>query len=153
MGQKSNLITLYTNNIFLNLSNSNNKILLWGLYFIKMFKRLLLKKKVLVINEIMNVSCNTLFLNCNLFYETSKIKNYKKKKKVLNPLKNKFFSKILLKIGEKFTNKFKINCIQTNFEILNKLDSKFLKFLYKHLRIYLKVIFSRQINLFIDFLK
>jgi hypothetical protein len=125
-----------------------------------MFKQLLLKKKILVINEILNICCNKFFLSCDLFFETNKVKNYKKRKKLLN-LDNKiinvnqknYYSNIILKLTKKINIKFNTNYIVGNFKILNKLNFKFLSFLYKKLKLYVNSIFSRRIGLFIDFLK
>ncbi len=89
MGQKSNITTLRKSYINLNFSNLNKNIFFFGLNFSKAFKQLLLKKRVLVVNDCTNIEGNKLFLKFNLFFKTLKVKVYRRKNLIANDVLKK----------------------------------------------------------------
>lgn len=154
MGQTTNLITLQKKRFFLNLSNHNNKFYLLGLNFLKYFKQLLLIKNVLLINENLNYYNNKIFFMGNLYFKTVKLKNYKKKNKIIN-LNNTINSNLLINnIFDSIKTKFKLNLFLFNFSILNNLiNKKLAKVLFQKLKKFVSSLFSRRYSLFIDFVK
>ena len=155
MSRKGILVTLRKNNFFLNLSNFNKNFYLLGLNFLKDFKQLLLKKHVLILNENLNFFCNKLFLSADLFFETSKLKIYKKAKKKITP-RIVFLKKnnLIFNLLNSLNNSIKINHLVTNFYIINKnLNKPLLVFLFKKMKIFATQIFERRYSLFMDFVK
>jgi len=158
MAQKSNLITVRKKNNFLCLYNFNNKIFILGFQLLTELKQLLIKKNIILLNEFVNVSCNKLQLNGSLFFKYSKVKLLNRKKKKFNE-KSKFVSyslknrkvKILFQNISEF---LKINLLNLNFVVLNnKINKDVLLYLFNSLKFFLKSLFNRRINLFVDFIK
>ena len=159
MGQKSNITTLRKSFINLNFSNLNKNIFFFGLNFSKAFKQLLLKKRVLVVNDCTNIEGNKLFLKFDLFFKTLKIKVYRRKNLIANDiLKQKKSSlnntsEVLKKLLPYYYNKFKINSVFTQINILNKFNKHLFKYLAKKLKHFSSLLFRRRLGLFIDFVK
>ncbi len=158
MGQKSNITTLRKSYINLNFSNLNKNIFFFGLNFSKAFKQLLLKKRVLVVNDCTNIEGNKLFLKFNLFFKTLKVKVYRRKNLIANDvLKKKNTSlntnEVLKKLVPYYYTKFKINSIFTQISVLNKFNKHLFKYLAKKLKHFSALLFKRRLGLFIDFIK
>jgi hypothetical protein len=153
MSRRSNLTTLRTNKISLNLSNFNNKFYVLGLNFLKTFKQLLLQKRIFVFNENLNFFCNKIYLKSSFFFEAHKLKSYKKKtKKKLKKIKKKIT--IIPNLIENLSKLFNINSIITNFEVINnKMNSKLFSFLSTRFQYIVFMLFSRRLNLYLDFIK
>jgi len=159
MGQKSNITTLRKSYINLNFSNLNKNIFFFGLNFSKAFKQLLLKKRVLVVNNCTNIEGNKLFLKFNLFFKTLKIKIYRRKNLIANDVFKKKSSslistnEVIKKLLPYYYNKFKINSVFTEINILNKFNKHLFKYLAKKLKHFNALLFKRRLGLFIDFVK
>ena len=88
MGQKSNVLTIKTNNEYLNSRTLNSKEFWESAEFIDTFKRSLEKKGVTVTYSKFNSVAKTSYLSLDLFYKTQKLLKYKKKA-IRKFLKNK----------------------------------------------------------------
>ncbi len=158
MGQKSNIITLRKSYKNLNFSNLNKNIFFFGLNFSKAFKQLLLKKRVIVVKDCINIEGNKLFLKLDLFFRTLKIKVYRRKNLIDNDsTKRKLLvnntKSTLSKLLTYYYSKFKINSVYTQISVLNKFNKHLFKYLAKKLKHFSSVLFKRRLGLFIDFIK
>lgn len=159
MGQKSNLITLRSEqkNLNLNLINSKNFIKLFQFLF---FWRALLKIKGLFISTMtFHIVTNICYLNLTVFYGLNKLLTYKKKKKTsrqlcLNPTNLQLNNFGINKIFFNVLKSEKINLINFSIKNLNKLiNLKLIKFFYDKLKRFRTNLFIRRFRLFIDFIK
>lgn len=158
MGQKSNIITLRKSYKNLNFSNLNKNIFFFGLNFSKAFKQLLLKKRVIVVKDCINIEGNKLFLKLDLFFRTLKIKVYRRKNLIDNDVSKKKLlvnntKNTLNKLLTYYYSKFKINSVYTQISVLNKFNKHLFKYLAKKLKHFSSVLFKRRLGLFIDFIK
>jgi len=162
MGQKANLITLRQSYINLNLQTQQPKIFLFGMLFILAFKKLALKKNIVISKHILNFVGNKLFLNLMVFFKTAKVFYYKKKKfkKNIKEIKNTTKAKHLLFSNLLFKQLFfiKTNLIIFSIKVLNKefnskLNKLLLTFFFKKTKSFLNILFQRRFTLFFDFLK
>jgi hypothetical protein len=151
MGQKSNILTLRSNFLNLSITVYNNKLFVPLHQILENFILSFKIKGAWLFEPILNVHGGSAFLNSTLFYKTNKISFYKKrfcKKKIF--VKNSFFTKIL----NPYISKLNIKNLIFSFRNLNSyINSKFIGFLYSKTNKYIKTIFSRQFNLYLDFLK
>lgn len=157
MGQKSNLITLYKNKSS-NFYNIEKNVFIFFYSFLQQLKELFFKKNIWIAYEHLNMYKNSLFFNGSLFFGSQSLKILKRKQKIRHFANNKFIflrkESFIKKIFNKIIKKFNLNYVFCDFLILNKYIKKnILSFLYNKLKIYLKSIFSRRTNLFIDFIK
>ncbi len=173
MGQTSNILTLRKSKQNLNLLDSKSKIFLYGWNFLNLFKQSLLKKKLLLTSNTLYLSTNIINFNLQIFTGTQKILKYKKK---LIFYKNKKIqkNKNSLKFKHKFVNYKKLNKLYVfNYFLLNILNiglkknlillsvfnlnklltSSLLRKIYAINKRFLKTLFARRFNLFIDFMK
>ncbi len=162
MGQKSNILTLKSSFINLNLQTQYSKFFLYGNAITLILNKLLLRKNIVLSRSILNFAGNTLFLNLQIFLKTAKVFYYKKKKfkkknlsllllkKELHFLflKNFFKSLIFLK-----TNTLVFSISIQNKELNTKLNKKLLYFFYKKNKPFLNILFQRRFTLFFDFIK
>jgi hypothetical protein len=154
MSRKSVLITLKKENLFLNMYSFNNQIIPLGFYFLKNLKSLFLKKSVLIINEKLNFANNSIYLVLDLFFETKKLKYYKKHcsfYKEKNILKHKHtVSSLLLYLSKKI----RTGNIFIQFKVVNNfVDKKFMLFMFTNFKRYLSLLFVRRFNLYVDLIK
>lgn len=155
MGQKSNLITLRKKNLFLNLATLNPENFIYFFKFLTFLERLFELKGVYIINRVLNLNSNKCFYYANFFYKSKISSIYKKKisKKTLNFTKD-LNTKTLQNLFKESLNKFTNNVLIFNIENLNiSVKKPIFLFFYKRLKKFIKTIFSRRFNLFVDFLK
>ncbi len=153
MGNKSNLITLRKNLQNLSFQTLNLKQFFYLYNFIKYLEHILLKKGILLTDYTINIINNKLYLNLYFFFRTFKSIQFKRKLKKIKTktTNNKKALKILF---SKTTKILKLNKIVLNAKNLNlKLKKKQTALFYKDNNKYLKNLFDRKLNLFIDFLK
>ncbi len=160
MGQKSNILTLKSSFINLNLQTKNPKLFLYGNTFIVLLKKLLNHKHIILTNHTINFIGNILFLDLTVFFKTFKIFYYKKKKfkNIFNTNKNinvySNLSKIFFK-NFKFLNtnnlNFSINIL--NKEFIQTKNKNLLAFFYIKCKPFLNILFQRRFTLFFDFIK
>jgi len=157
MSQKSNLITLNKNLLSLNFISFNSKKFLDVFNFCNFLTTFFLKRNIIILEKTISQETNQLNIFLQLFFKTSKISSLKKKslltKKVDSNFKLEFYSlNTALKslLINKNLNKILLLRIQNTSLILNK---KLLSFFYLKLKKYIKILFSRVYNLFLDFLK
>jgi hypothetical protein len=154
MSRKSVLITLKNNNVFLNLYSFNNNNFPLGLHFLKNIKTLFLQKSILIINEKLNFSNNSLYLVLDLFFETKKLKLYKRHVSIHNDSKVLRLKNVMNSIILNLTKKIRTNNIFFQFKVINNfVDKTFMQFLFISLRKYLSLLFVRRFSLYIDLIK
>jgi len=139
----------------LNLLVNNQTILLHGLNFLTLLENLLKKKSIIVTDSTLNLITNKIYLNVNIFFQTKKILLFKKKTlkapfKKVKPRSTKTFIPFILNQFKMFKN----NLIVLHFNNLNlSVNKKLLGFLYKRLKKFTFSLFSRRLNLLVDFVK
>jgi hypothetical protein len=154
MSRKSILITLRKENFFLNLYSFNAHNFPLGLHFLRYLKSLFLKKSILVIKENLNFSNNTLYLILDLFFETKKLKSYKKQTSSCNSKKRSFKESTLNSIVNLLVKKIRVNNLFLKFKVVNNfIDKDFMLFIFASLKKYISLIFLRRFNLYIDLIK
>jgi hypothetical protein len=162
MGQKANILTLKPYFRNLNLQSKNSKYFLQGYFFIELFKKLLLRKSILLLNIISNFCGNIFFIHLKLFIKTAKLFSYKKfsfyKKsrnlQINDLLLHNVFSKRLFKT----LSFLKINFIVFSIKILNKdlklkKNKTLLKFFFLKSKPFLNILFQRRYTFFFDLVK
>jgi hypothetical protein len=153
MGQKSNILTLNKNKQSITLYNLGYNNFLYGINFLKNFKKSLEHKKIFLSKSSFNILGNQLVLNLDLFFRTVKINNFRRN--ILSLKKNQVFSKsIFSNIFSKIFPNLKVNLIILSVKTLNIDFDKnlFLKLFSKFKRFH-NTLFPRRFNFFIDFLK
>jgi len=154
MGQKSNLLTLRFNYNINTITTHNSKLFVSLNSLLRFLERLFFYKNVIVCNSSLYFENNILYIFFNIFYNIVKISFYKNKLfnsyySFSQKLKNDFIR--LFKNSMKF---FRVNTFLLSFKVLNQEASKnFLGSLFKELRKFITIIFSRRFRLMIDFLK
>lgn len=155
MGQKSNILTLRKNLISVNSLSFDSKSLVQVVSFINTIKYLFRKKGVWITNYNINFENNKVKINLHVFYSSSKISYLKRKNIILKRKNLSVFERKrkILKIFDSFKllrqNLFNISICNINVFINNSISA----LLYKKLKRFGNVLFSRRYNLFIDFIK
>jgi hypothetical protein len=154
MGQKSNVLTLRKSENSSTALASNSKTFILGFTFLNFFEKLLSNKNVLLVNKEINFEANKLYLNFSLFFRSTKVLNYRRRGFNSDKQKISFNFESFNALIKNHFSLLRTNTVQLSFINLNKsADRKFLTFLFKKLKRFVGVIFSRRFNLFIDFLK
>lgn len=156
MGQKSNTITLRTNqkNLSFIESGKNTPSFLHGLKFSTVLEQLLNRKNILLVDSTMNFVSNQCYLCINLFYRTYKLSIYKKKISKVSRRGIELRDKSLNRILMEQLKLLRTNLIILNFQNVNReINDNFYKIIYFKIAKFVGVLFSRRFNLFIDFIK
>jgi len=154
MSRKSVLSTLKKSNVFFNLQSFNNTLFPFGFDFLKNFKTLFFKKSVLITNENLNYSNNNLNFTLDLFFETKKLKYYKKRSFFYHGFIIVQHKKTINSLLLKLTKKLRTNSLFLQINVLNNfVDIKVASLLFVLLKRYLNILFLRRFNLYIDLVK
>lgn len=155
MGQKSNLLTLKTKNIA-SIFVSNPKTFYPLYYFIELLTRLFILRGVWVVTKNFQLDNNCVFTHFSLFFYNAKItglknkKSFKRGQRTTSSKTNSLFFDIL----KKYCVKYKLNSFVFHFKVLNNsIQKKSTVFLFKKLKYFMTLMFSRRFNLFVDFIK
>lgn len=156
MGQKANITSVRKTQASLNINTFNSKALVNIFYFLNVFECLLKKKDVLLLDKTINFLNNKCYLNLQLFYKISKLTRYKRKKK-----RNKVIQSFLNVKNTKLSLLFLslLNMYRSNFMVLSiknvnkSVNYKLVAIFFIKTKSYIKTIFSRRFNLYVDFLK
>jgi len=155
MGQKGNTLSIKKLNYPRGSLIPNPKLFINSFTFINTLVKLLSRKNIIVTYKSINFLSNQGIINIQIFFRTSKLIKYKKRKlvqtgsfiytqkslKVLNLLKKQF-------------HLFGQNLFVINVEVLNsEINKKLVGFFYTKTKQHLKTLFSRRFSLFIDFVK
>lgn len=162
MGQKTNLLTLKSSFVNLNLQTQNPNFFLYGYFFAEVIQKIFNQKNVVVSNWTSNFVGNSLFINIHLYYKTVKLFFLKKKKfqknqnllHVQDTMLHNLFSKILFKNLLFLKTHFLIFSIKVlNKEFKLKKNKILLKFFFLKSQSFLNILFQRRFSFFFDFLK
>jgi hypothetical protein len=152
MSQKSNLLTIRSTKP---LAIITHNLKLWPSMFnlVLNLKRLFLLRGVLILKCFVGSDNNLFFLNLHLFYQSNKIVFYRKR--LIKHLGSSTLKlSYVLNVFKNYKAKFNFSKYLLRVKVLNKFLTNYILYdLYKMLRIFLKNIFSRRLNLFYDFLK
>jgi hypothetical protein len=154
MGQKSNLLTLRLNYNINTAITPNSKLFVSLNQLLKFLERLFFYKSVIVCNSSFHFENNILYIFFNIFYNIVKISFYKNRLftsyySLSQKLKNDFVC--LFKNSMLF---FRVNTFLLFFKVLNhKLSKNVLGLLFKELKKFIAIVFSRRFRFMIDFLK
>lgn len=166
MSKRTILLTLSKKTPFLNLSNINNKIFVHNLKLLKGITRLFKKKGAYITREHFNTVANKIFLNTNLYLGTSALKGIRRKGYIRRRIIKRRLPKIssfinqnpakfkLIHLFNSYKRITRTNLLYLNLKIVNKfINKKFVIRLVRILKPYLKNIFNRRINFFLDVVK
>ena len=138
--------------------NSNPVLWLYGFSFLNNIELLLKQKSIIIIKKSFNIVSNTIFINLELFFLTSKTsdlrKNLQKAIDITSSINFKKFDNLFFNFIFKQFKFFKVNTISLNLSVLNfKIDKQNLRFVFKKFKKAIPLLFSRRFNLFLDFVK
>lgn len=162
MGQKANLITLRNIENTLTVVEENSKFVINIIEFFNMLNLFLQHRKIWVFKTRFTSITNVCNISFELFYLTTKCLAYKKKIKVGDKnsltrgtkLQKKFYEKKIAFFFSFFFKHLKKNFYTFSFLVLNsKTKLPLLSKLYFKTRWFLKTLFDRRFNLYLDFLK
>ncbi len=152
MSRKTHLSSLRKVKIEQNLFFSNYKNYIVIKTFLNNFLTLLNQKQITITNKALNYHFNKLYFYNNIFINTRKIIQLKKKLKTYTIGKkheNKF-NKLFLNLYKNLRLKF----VVIHFKFLNKLlNKKIMLFLLKNLKKFLPILFKKKIHIYLDLLK
>jgi hypothetical protein len=153
MGQKANLLTIYSSQKNFNLQTDNPNLFLKGYFFEKALKRLLYKKDILVSKSELNFEGSKILLNLDLYYRSLKTSQYKRKGFSSKPSDNSVIKSLKPLIKSLIFNLKNSSVVLSQSTLNNFLEKPILIFFYSKFKRFAGVLFNRRFSLFIDFLK
>ena len=156
MGQKSNLLTLKKSYINFNLNSNNSKSFVYFYKLLLLLSRVFENKGVLTICNSIHFECNKILLHFTLYYRSFKVLFFKSKRtlKKIKDIKSYNFNNIISKLMNKHNAIYSSNLLIYKLHVINSLlDKKLCLFIYNKFKRFIKTIFLRRFNLFIDFIK
>lgn len=159
MGQKSNLITLRNAFVSGSLTSLDNRWLAYIMYFVTFFRKMLLKKNVIVSNITLNFKGNVCFLTLDIFFSAKKLNVLKKRTylKGVSSSKNSTFNRFASFLSGNFFFK-KVSFFFFKIKTLNLLIDRTYKknaflLVYQTIKGYKNILFLRKYTLYVDFIK
>jgi hypothetical protein len=162
MGQKANLITLRNVESTLTVVEENSKFVINIIEFFNTLNLFLQHRKIWIFKTRFNGITNVCNISFELFYLTTKSLAYKKKLKggdknslmVDIKFQKKIYEKKMAFFFSFFFKQLKKNFYTLSFLVLNsKVKVPLLSKIYFKTRWFLKTLFDRRFNLYLDFLK
>lgn len=162
MGQKSNTTTVRANfeqNLSFSNQTNDTRTFQCGFNYLNSIETLFSRKNILITKKQLNFIGNLVNLNFTIFYDNSKLSNYKKRTQKMQsvPIVSKKRNRNCTKVISLFTSRFtplRTNLALINLKVLNtQVDKPLLKDFYQKVSRFVNVLFQRKFNLFIDFIK
>ena len=122
------------------------------LNLLTLIEQMLKRKGVTLINKILHIVKNRLFVSCFIFYNSGKLSNYKKSKTTeIN--KHQVNNIAIVNLMQQELAILSTNITLSNFKVLNKnINKSFIVFFYSKFKRFEKTLFSRRAKFFLDFL-